>query len=53
LRALLFYPQTAGGLLISTADGDSLAGALKDAGVPAAKIGDVLAHTSPRIRVRG
>ncbi len=53
LRALLFDPQTAGGLLISTADGAALARALNDAGVPAVKIGEVEASTKPCIRVRG
>jgi selenide,water dikinase len=51
VRALLFDPQTAGGLLISTSDGRSLAGALNDAGVAAVQIGEVLPGTKPRIRV--
>ena len=51
LRALLFDPQTAGGLLISTADGGTLARALNDAGVPVVKIGEVTANSKPRIRV--
>ena len=51
VRALLFDPQTAGGLLISTSDGSSLARALNDAGVAAVQIGDVLENAKPRIRV--
>jgi selenide, water dikinase len=51
LKALLFDPQTAGGLLIATPDGSSLAKALNDAGVPAVPIGKVLAKTKPRIQV--
>jgi selenide,water dikinase len=51
VRALLFDPQTAGGLLISTSDGSSLARALNDAGVAAVQIGDVLVNGKPRIRV--
>jgi selenide,water dikinase len=50
VRALLFDPQTAGGLLISTPDG-FLLGALCDAGIAAVQIGDVLANTMPRIHV--
>jgi selenide, water dikinase len=51
VRALLFDPQTAGGLLISTADGQGLAGALNEAGVSAVQIGAVLRNEKPRIRV--
>ncbi len=51
LRALLFDPQTAGGLLISTPDGSSLTSALRDAGVVAVQIGEVLENAKPRIRV--
>jgi selenide,water dikinase len=50
MRALLFDPQTAGGLLISTPDA-GLARVLNDAGVPAIEIGEVLANVKPRIRV--
>jgi selenide,water dikinase len=53
VRALLFDPQTAGGLLISTPDGATLTRALNEAGVPAVKVGEVLAKTKPRIRVTG
>ena len=51
VRALLFDPQTAGGLLISTPDGASLGNALRDAGVPAVEIGQVMPNAKPRIRV--
>jgi selenide,water dikinase len=52
VRALLFDPQTAGGLLISTPDGRNLARALNDAGVNAVEIGQVLPNAKPRIRIR-
>jgi selenide,water dikinase len=54
VRALLFDPQTAGGLLISVAAGHStrLTEALNAAGVPAVKIGDVSARAKPLIRVK-
>jgi selenide,water dikinase len=51
VRALLFDPQTAGGLLISTPDGEPLTNALHDAGVAAVEIGQVLPNGKPRIRV--
>jgi selenide, water dikinase len=51
VRALLFDPQTAGGLLISTPDGEHLTRALNDAGVGAIQIGEVTANMKPRIRV--
>jgi len=51
LRAMLYDPQTAGGLLISTPHPDPLIEALHRADVPAAKIGEVLPPAKPRIRV--
>jgi selenide, water dikinase len=53
VRTILFDPQTAGGLLISVAAGDSpfLTRALHTAGVPAVEIGEVLARTKPLIHV--
>ena len=53
VKTILFDPQTAGGLLISVAAGDSAAlnRALHTAGVPAVEIGDVLPRTKPLIRV--
>ena len=51
LRILLYDPQTAGGLLISTPDGDALTKALRAAQVPAVQIGEVLPKSRPRIRV--
>ena len=49
IRTVLFDPQTAGGLLICTPEGDALTPALAQAGVPAVQIGEVLPHTKPRI----
>jgi selenide,water dikinase len=51
VRALLFDPQTAGGLLIAAADGQRLAEALNDAGVNAVEIGQVLPNAKPRVRI--
>jgi selenide, water dikinase len=51
VRALLFDPQTAGGLLVSTPDSERLAKALNHAGVPAVQIGEVHPETKPLIRV--
>ncbi len=53
VRALLFDPQTAGGLLIAVADDQqaSLLAALKGAQVPAVRIGDVLPAGKPQIFV--
>jgi selenide,water dikinase len=51
LRALLFDPQTAGGLLISTREAGPLTQALNDAGVEAVQIGEVLSKIKPRIHV--
>jgi selenide, water dikinase len=51
VRALLFDPQTAGGLLISTRDSGPLGRALNDAGVGAVEIGEVLPKVKPRIQV--
>jgi len=54
LRALLFDPQTAGGLLISAAPENSaqLTQSLHAAGVSAVEIGEVLVRTKPLITVR-
>jgi selenide, water dikinase len=51
LRTILYDPQTAGGLLISTPNGEALIQALNAAGVPAARIGEVLPNTKPRVQV--
>jgi selenide, water dikinase len=51
VRTLLFDPQTAGGLLISTPDGASLTKAFSDAGIAAVQIGEVMEKAKPRIRV--
>ncbi len=51
MRALLFDPQTAGGLLISTPEASSLTMALGDAGIAAVQVGEVSANAKPRIRV--
>ncbi len=51
VKALLFDPQTAGGLLISTPEGERLMKTLNDAGVEASKIGEVLPLAKPRIPI--
>lgn len=51
LRTILYDPQTAGGLLICTPDGESLTQALNQAGVPAVQIGKILPDSKPRIHV--
>jgi len=52
-KMLMFDPQTAGGLLISVRDSDSqrLARELQSAGVEAAEIGEVIAHSKSLISV--
>jgi len=54
LRTMLYDPQTAGGLLISVAaeDAADLQRALAAAGVPAARIGEVLPSAKPLIQVK-
>ena len=53
VKTMLFDPQTAGGLLISVSaqDAETLLKSLAEAGVPAARIGEVLPHGKPLIRV--
>ena len=51
IRTLLYDPQTAGGLLICTPQGETLTRALNQSGVPAVQIGELLPNTKPRIRV--
>ena len=53
VRALLFDPQTAGGLLISVAekDADEVAGRIRGAGVEAHRIGSVQPESKPLIQV--
>ena len=51
LRTILYDPQTAGGLLICTPEGDALTEALLLAGVPAVPIGEVLPLSTPRIMI--
>jgi selenide,water dikinase len=55
LKTILFDPQTAGGLLISIAQdrADQLLRSLEAAGVPAARIGEVLPQGKPLITVAG
>jgi selenide,water dikinase len=51
LRTILYDPQTAGGLFISTPDGDALTQALIKIGVPAVQIGEVLLLAKSRISI--
>jgi selenide,water dikinase len=52
VKALLYDPQTAGGLLMSvTTHGSSWSSEFNDAGIPTVQIGEVLADTKPLISV--
>jgi selenide,water dikinase len=51
LKALLFDPQTAGGLLVSASDGSGLNEAFQAAGIPAAQVGVVLPNSKPCIQI--
>ena len=52
MRALLFDPQTAGGLLMSIeSHGNSWAARFSDAGIPAVEIGEVLPLAKPQITI--
>ena len=51
LRTILYDPQTAGGLLICTPEGESLTKALNQAGLPAVEIGEVLPPAKPQITI--
>ncbi len=55
LRTLLYDPQTAGGLLVSVAasDSDRLVERLREAGIAAEVIGEVLEKQAPLITVEG
>jgi selenide, water dikinase len=51
VKAILYDPQTAGGLLISTPEATRLMNAMREAGIPAVQIGEVLPEAKPRIHV--
>jgi selenide,water dikinase len=51
VKAILYDPQTAGGLLIAVASSAELIGALNRAGVAAVEIGEVVAASKPLISV--
>jgi selenide,water dikinase len=51
LRTILYDPQTAGGLLISTANPQALLRALQAAAVPAIQIGEIRPKTKPLISI--
>jgi selenide,water dikinase len=53
LKTLLFDPQTAGGLFVSISqeEAEPLVEKLKDLGLPAASVGEVLESSKPLIRV--
>jgi selenide, water dikinase len=51
LRTILYDPQTAGGLLISTGDGAHLLSSLQAASIPAMEIGEIIPKTKPLIAV--
>ncbi len=53
MEEILFDPQTSGGLLISLSKNDApaLLTKLKDAGLPAEIVGEVLEKTEPEILV--
>lgn len=55
IRTMLYDPQTAGGLLIAVAerDAEELLSAMRDAGVPAVRVGEVVEQGKPVIRVVG
>ena len=51
MKTLLYDPQTAGGLLISTPQGPALMQALQAAGIAASQIGEVHPHRKPLIAI--
>ena len=51
LRAILYDPQTAGGLLIAASNGEHLLSKLQAAAIPAAQVGKIRTRTKPLISV--